>query len=83
MLHRKFGEMAHEYGPIFCVHLGLKKTLLVSSWEVANECYSKNDKVFATSPKSLAVKIMGYGHAMFVFAPYGPYWRDVWKLAVA
>ena len=57
--------------------------MLVSSWEVAKECYSKNDKVLATRPRSLAVKIMGYDHAMFGFAPYGPYWRDVRKLAVA
>ena len=24
---------------------------------------------------------MGYDHAMFGFSPYGPYWRDVRKLA--
>ena len=82
LLHRTLGDMADKYGPIFCIHLGLRKALVVSSWEVAKECYTTNDKVFATRPRSLAVKLMGYDHAMFGFAPYGPYWRDVQKLAM-
>ncbi|WJZ83775.1 hypothetical protein VitviT2T_003430 [Vitis vinifera] len=80
--HRTLGDMADKYGPIFCIHLGLRKALVVSSWEVAKECYTTNDKVFATRPRSLAVKLMGYDHAMLGFAPYGPYWRDVRKLAM-
>ena len=83
LLHRTFRDMADKHGPIFYVQLGLKKALLVSSWEVAKECYSTNDKAFANRPRSLAVKIMGYDHAMSGFAQYGPYWRDLWKLAVA
>ena len=74
--------MADKYGPIFCIHLGLRKALVVGNWEVAKECYTTNYKVFATRPRSLAVKLMGYDHAMFGFAPYGPYWRDVQKLAM-
>ena len=82
LLHRTFGEMADKYGPIFCLRLGLQKVLVVSSWEAAKECYTTNDKVFATRPRSFAVKIMGYDHAVLGFAPYGPYWRDVRKLAM-
>ena len=74
--------MADKYGPIFCVRLGLKKALVVSSWEVAKKCYTTSDKVFATRPKPLAIKLMGYDHGSFVFAPYGPYWCDVRKLAM-
>ena len=72
--------MADKYGPIFCVRLGLKRALVVSGWEVAKECYTTNDKVFATRPRSLAIKLMGYDHGSFVFAPCGPYWSDVRKL---
>ena len=50
LLHRKLGDMADKYGPIFCIHLGLRKALVVSRWEVAKECYTTNDKVFATRP---------------------------------
>ena len=55
---------------------------MVSSWEVAKKCYTTSDKVFATRPKSLAIKLMGYDHGSFVFAPYGPYWCDVRKQAI-
>ena len=82
LLHRTFGEMADKYGPIFCLRLGLQNALVVSSWEIAKECYTTNDKVFATRPRSFAVKILGYDHALLAFAPYGPYWRDVRKLAM-
>ncbi|KAJ9704897.1 hypothetical protein PVL29_003108 [Vitis rotundifolia] len=83
LLHRTLGDMADKYGPIFCVRLGLKKALVVSSWEVAKECYTTNDKVFATRPRSLAIKLMDYDHGSFVFAPSGPYWRDARKLVMA
>ena len=39
------------------------------------------DKAFATQPRSLAGKLMGYDHAMFGFSPCRAYWRDVRKLA--
>ncbi|KAJ9704894.1 hypothetical protein PVL29_003106 [Vitis rotundifolia] len=60
--------MADKYGPIFCF--------------LAKKCYTTSDKVFATRPRSLAIKLMGYDHGSFVFAPYGPYWCDVRKLAM-
>ena len=79
--HQAFGAMADKYGPIFCFHIGLRKTFLVSSWDAAKECFTTMDKAFATRPRSLAGKLMGYDHAMFGFSPYGTYWRDVRKLA--
>lgn len=60
---------------------GALQALVVSHWEVAKECFTTNDKVFPTRPKSLAVKLMGYDHNMLGFAPYGPYWRNMRKLA--
>ncbi|RVW58391.1 Cytochrome P450 CYP82H23 [Vitis vinifera] len=72
--------MADKYGPIFCFHIGLRKTFLVSSWDAAKERFTTMDKAFDTRPRSLAGKLMGYDHAMFGFSPYGPYWREVRKL---
>ena len=79
--HQSFGAMADKYGPIFCFHIGLRKTSVVSSWEVAKECFTTMDKAFATQPRSLAGKLMGYDHAMFGFSPCRAYCRDVRKLA--
>ncbi|KAB2036115.1 hypothetical protein ES319_D04G201100v1 [Gossypium barbadense] len=81
LLHRKFEDMADEHGPAFVIRLGVHQALVVSNWEIAKECFTTNDKVFPTRPKSLAVKYMGYDHKMLGFAPYGPYWRSMRKLA--
>ncbi|KAE8663072.1 Cytochrome P450 82C4 [Hibiscus syriacus] len=82
LLHRIFGDMADEYGPIFSLLLGTHRALVVSSSEVAKELFTTNDKIFSTRPRSLAVKLMGYDHKMLGFAPYGPYWRNIRKLAM-
>ncbi|RVW58377.1 Cytochrome P450 82A2 [Vitis vinifera] len=52
LLHQKLGDMADKYGPIFCIHLGFRKALVVSRWEVAKECYTTNDKKLTFSPPS-------------------------------
>ncbi|KAL9418015.1 hypothetical protein AB3S75_040922 [Citrus x aurantiifolia] len=81
LMHQTLGKMAEKYGKAFLIHLGIHRALVISSWEVAKECFTTNDKLFSTRPKSLAVKLMGYDHAMIGFAPYGSYWREVRKLS--
>ncbi|KAJ4716415.1 Cytochrome P450 protein [Melia azedarach] len=81
LLHQTLGHMADKYGKAFMIRLGIKQALVGTHREVAKECFTTNDKVFSSRPKFLAVKIMGYDHAMLGFAPYGSYWRDVRKLA--
>lgn len=82
LLHRTFGAMADEYGPAFLIRIGIHRALVVSSWQIVKECFTTNDMVFSTRPKSFALKLMGYDYAMFGTAPYGQYWRDMRKLAV-
>ncbi|KAG1354991.1 Cytochrome P450 82C4 [Cocos nucifera] len=72
--------MADKYGPVFMLHLGARRTLVVNSWESAKECLATNDKVFATRPGNAAGKHLGYNYAMVGFAPYGSYWRSVRKI---
>ncbi|PON70144.1 Cytochrome P450, E-class, group I [Parasponia andersonii] len=73
--------MADKYGPIFTIRMGVHKALIVSSWETAKECFTTNDKVFANRPKAVALEHMAYNYAMFGCNPYGPYWRQVRKIA--
>lgn len=47
---------------------------------IAKECLTTNDKVFASRPKSEAIKLMAYNYATFGFALYGDYWRQVRKI---
>ncbi|XP_021829521.1 cytochrome P450 CYP82D47-like [Prunus avium] len=79
--HISLGNMADKYGPIFTIKLGVHRALVVSNWEIAKEFFTTNDKNFATRPKFLAAEIMGYDYAMFGFSPYGPYWRQMRKIA--
>ncbi|KAK3231503.1 hypothetical protein Dsin_003384 [Dipteronia sinensis] len=79
--HRVLGNMADKYGPIFTVKMGVHRALVVSNWEIAKECLTTNDKVFANRPKTMAMEILGYNFSIIGFSPYGPYWRQARKIA--
>ncbi|KAH6810243.1 hypothetical protein C2S51_024005 [Perilla frutescens var. frutescens] len=81
LLHKTLAAMAEKYGPVFTVKLGSQENLVVSSWETAKECFTTLDKVFADRPNATVTRILGYNGAMFGFAPYGPYWRQMRKIA--
>ncbi|OVA09736.1 Cytochrome P450 [Macleaya cordata] len=80
-LFRVLGDMADKYGPIFMVRFGMYPTLVVSSWEMAKECFTTNDRVLASRPASAASKYLTYDYAMFGFTFYGPYWREIRKIS--
>ncbi|XP_038903603.1 cytochrome P450 CYP82D47-like [Benincasa hispida] len=79
--HKTLSKMADAYGPIFTFRFGRKKALIVSNWKIAMECFTTNDRIFASRPKLLASKLLAYDYAMMAFSPYNPYWRHVRKLA--
>ena len=79
--HISLPNMANKYGTIFTIKLGVHRALVMSNWEIAKECLSINDKVFATRPKVAGMEILGYNNAMIGSAPYGPYWSQVRKFA--
>ncbi|KAM0035374.1 putative cytochrome P450 [Helianthus debilis subsp. tardiflorus] len=81
LLYRTLGSMADQYGPAFNIRLGARRALVVSSWEVAKECFTVNDLALASRPKTAAVKHMCYNYAMFGLGPYTPYWREMRKIA--
>ncbi|KAF5777375.1 putative cytochrome P450 [Helianthus annuus] len=75
-------SMADKFGPVFTVKLGVHRVLVVSNSEMAKECLTTNDRVFASRPKALASELMGYNYANFGFAQYGPYWSHIRKIIV-
>jgi hypothetical protein len=81
LLYRTLGAMADMYGSAFSIRLGSRRAFVVSSWEVARECFTVNDKALASRPTTVATKLMGYNHAVFGFAPYSPFWREMRKIA--
>ncbi|KAM3341942.1 cytochrome CYP82D47 [Capsicum galapagoense] len=81
MPHKIFSHIADKYGPIFRLKLGVNQVVIVSDPKIAKECFTTNDMAFANRPKSIASEILGYNYALFGLAPYGPYWRDIRKIA--
>ncbi|XP_062015824.1 cytochrome P450 CYP82D47-like [Rosa rugosa] len=79
-LHIALGAMADKYGPLFTVRLGVHECLVVSSSEMAKECFTIKDTCLSSRPKMAVVEHIGYNYAMFGFAPYGPYWREMRKI---
>ncbi|OVA15436.1 Cytochrome P450 [Macleaya cordata] len=80
LLHKTLGAMADEYGPAFTIRIGFHRALVISSWEVVKDCFTTNDRVLASRPRSTALKHMCYNYAMSGFGPYGPYWRELRKI---
>ncbi|GLT39064.1 hypothetical protein SLA2020_132720 [Shorea laevis] len=82
LTHKTLAAMAEKYGPIFNIRLGSRTSLVLNSWEVVKECFTIHDKAFSGRPSLTAIKLLGYDFAMFGFAPYGSYWREIRKIAV-
>ncbi|KAG9440791.1 hypothetical protein H6P81_020956 [Aristolochia fimbriata] len=80
-LFRTFADMADKHGPVFTFWLGMRRTIVVSGRDAAKECFTVNDKALANRPRYAAAEHLGYDYAMFGFAPYGPYWREIRKIA--
>lgn len=81
-LARTFAALADKYGPIFQIRLGAYPALVISNQEAIKECFTTNDKVLASRPKSSHGVYLGYNFAGFGFAPYGTYWTKIRKLTM-
>ncbi|XP_058773183.1 cytochrome P450 82A1 [Vicia villosa] len=78
--HKTLGSLVDKYGPIFTIKLGATNALVLSNWELAKECFTKNDIVVSSRPKPVAVELMSYNQAFIGWAPYGAYWRQLRKI---
>ncbi|KAK3424719.1 cytochrome P450 CYP82D47 [Eucalyptus grandis] len=79
--HKTLAAMADEFGPIFTLRLGSFPTMVLSSSEIAKECFTKHDLALSSRWPSLSSEILGYDGALFGLAPCSPYWREVRKIA--
>ncbi|XP_068655278.1 demethylepipodophyllotoxin synthase-like [Aristolochia californica] len=76
-----FAALADKFGPVFTIWMGVHRTLVVSSWELAKECLGTNDRILATRPRGAAGKYLAYNYTIIALAPDGPIWRDSRKIA--
>uniref|UniRef100_A0A0D9XBX2 Premnaspirodiene oxygenase n=1 Tax=Leersia perrieri TaxID=77586 RepID=A0A0D9XBX2_9ORYZ len=81
--HRKLRDLAAVHGPLMMLQLGETPLVVASSKETAREVLKTHDTNFATRPKLLAGKIVGYEWADILFSPSGDYWRKLRQLCAA
>ncbi|GMI85680.1 cytochrome P450, family 82, subfamily G, polypeptide 1 [Hibiscus trionum] len=79
-LCKQLATMADTYGPLYSLKLGTHRVLVVSSWEIAKDCFTTNDLTLATRASIAGGRHMGYNNAIFALAPYGEYWRNIRKM---
>ncbi|XP_073294980.1 cytochrome P450 81Q32-like [Primulina huaijiensis] len=80
-LHRSLAKISDKFGPIIFLQFGSRRVLLVSSPSAAEECFTKNDIIFANRPRLLAGKYTGYDYTSLAWSSYGDHWRNVRKIS--
>ncbi|KAG9440838.1 hypothetical protein H6P81_021003 [Aristolochia fimbriata] len=80
-LARTLGDLAEKHGPLITIWVGVHRTVVVSSSEMAKECFTTNDRVLASRPLMAPGRYLGYNYAIFAFSPFGPFWREMRKIA--
>lgn len=80
-LARTLAKLSQYYGPIIMFNFGSRAVLVISSPSAAEECFRKNDLVFADRPDSLVSKVLGYNNTALLVARYGPHWRNLRKIS--
>lgn len=81
--HQALARVAGRYGPIVYLRFGYKRSLLVSSPEIARECLKTNESCFLDRPQRANFDYLTYGNSDFSVAPYGPFWKFMRKLTVS
>ncbi|KAG5245731.1 cytochrome P450 family protein [Salix suchowensis] len=79
-IHRTLENLSKKYGPIMSLRLGPRPVLVVSSPSAVEECFTKNDIVFANRPQFLAGKFLHYNNTTLASASYGDHWRNLRRI---
>ncbi|XP_071923596.1 cytochrome P450 81Q32-like [Coffea arabica] len=80
-LNQTLQSLCSKYGDILLLRLGVRKVLIVTSPSAAEECFTKNDIIFANRPKTMSSKHFSYNYTTISVAPYGDHWRNLRRLA--
>lgn len=80
--HYTLNSLSNKYGPVLYLRFGCKNLLVVSSPSAVEECFTKNDIVFANRPQSMNADKFSFNYRSVVWAPYGDLWRALRRLAV-
>ncbi|KAM7514384.1 hypothetical protein LguiA_003967 [Lonicera macranthoides] len=79
-IHRSLQNLSYKYGPIFTLKFGSRPVLIISSPQLLEECFTKNDIIFANRPRLLLGKHLGYNYTIIGFSQYGDHWRNLRRI---
>ncbi|KAL3646351.1 hypothetical protein CASFOL_011531 [Castilleja foliolosa] len=81
-LHRTYQNLANKLStPIFSLRLGSSRLMVVvSSPDLVDECFTKNDIVLANRPRLIIGNYIGYNYTSLIGCPYGDHWRNLRRL---
>eukprot|EP00253_Pinus_taeda_P025363 PITA_25363 len=74
-------HLATKYGPLMCVSLGMKTTVVVSSPAMAKEVLTTHDRVLAGRTVPQSVKYASHDKASVAWAQCGLYWRMLRRIS--
>lgn len=74
-LQQTLTSLSTKYGPVLYLRFGYRNLLVVSSPSAVEECFTKNDVVFANRPRSMLGDRLSFNYVSVFWAPYGQHWR--------
>lgn len=79
-LHRTLHSLSQKHGKLFSLWFGSRLVIVVSSFKIAQECFTKNDIILANRPHFLSGKYIGYNYTTVAQSPYGDHWRNLRRI---
>ncbi|EOY15805.1 Cytochrome P450, partial [Theobroma cacao] len=81
-LYAALETLLSQHGPVLYLQFGSRRVLVVSSPSAIEECFTKNDIIFANRPQTMAGDILTDKYVTIAWAPYGDLWRNLRRLSV-
>ncbi|KAF7001272.1 hypothetical protein CFC21_016979 [Triticum aestivum] len=82
-LHATLARLAARHGPVFSLRLGSRPAVVVTSAELARECFSSDlDATLANRPHFPSVREVSFDYTVLTLANYGAHWRAARRVAV-
>ncbi|KAH7846315.1 hypothetical protein Vadar_012431 [Vaccinium darrowii] len=80
-LHHALHNLSNKYGSVFFLWLGWRPVLVISTPSAIEECFTKNDIIFANRPSLPSIMRLENDSRSLVMAPYGTHWRNLRRFA--
>ncbi|KAK3043647.1 hypothetical protein RJ639_000063 [Escallonia herrerae] len=79
-VHETLDSLSQKYGPVLGLRFGVRNVLIVSSSSAVEECFTKNDIIFANRPRLILEKHLNYDCTTMGAANYGHLWRTLRRI---